>query len=280
MYTKYAKIAGAMALFLAVGTATSPLPVAASKSADLENAIAQFKTDLETAYASLSEADQALVYTTRYSKATTAIDTTESYIQEAKAYVPYVLFANTKEKATIYASLQDVMANVLLYETNIKAINAQYSAGTITAVAAMSQTTDQLEAIMDYVQEDSTKSAFQDSVKSVLKERLDSSLAYNKVALNALKRTKTAYDSMGQDTSNLSARLTVAQDSYDLAKASYDAAVAELNDSDDSTTGIKKFNQAARRMVIVQTQVLRAEQQADALEQANQYSPSYTTENE
>ncbi|MFA5995194.1 MAG: hypothetical protein WCW27_02445 [Patescibacteria group bacterium] len=251
--------------------------LASTKAEKLANAADQLQTNLQTAYSSLDEAQQAAVYTKRYTKATTALDTAEQSVEDAKAYVPYVLFANPQEKAAIYAALQKIMANLVMYELNIKAINANYLTSTITVAQAMTQTSEQLTAVKDYLNSSETKTAFKNMIVSVLKEKLDGSLVYNKTALIALVDVETTYETMQQDTTKLATYVTQAQDSYARSEEAYNTAVTAQN-AGDTSSAVMNFRQAARRMVLVQADVLRAEKEANTLEAANQYSPAYAAQ--
>ena len=107
-----------------------------------------------------------------------------------------------------------------------------------------------------------------------LKEKLDANLNYNQIALDALQRAETAYETMGQDTTKLQTRLDQAQEAYNYAEDAYNAGNTAL-ETGDTDTAIKNYNQAARRMAVTAGFILKAQQMVDMLQAENYYSPTY-----
>jgi hypothetical protein len=275
-----------------VTTAIQPT-YAASKSNKLADALDTLEAALSEASASLTDEEAATVYAKRYTTVNTLLNTAEQAVYDAKAAVPYVLFANVKEKATMYAALQDIQSQLLKYEYDVAVINGKYDStgeGTVNAAdaavdtngdgttdttaveAANDELTTTLNEVVDYLSEEANQAAFSTAVKEILKEKLDASLVYDKTGLAALKRAETAYEAMGQDTAKLVVRLEKAQEAYDAAKTSYDTGTTAL-DAGDTTTAVQNFNQAARRMVVLEGLLLSSQKQVDSLEAANSYAP-------
>lgn len=281
-------------LLTAVTLAPQP-SLATSKSEKLATATANLEAALATTYDNLTDEEQATVYSKRYTAVSDILDEAEDQVNEAKGYVPYVLFANVQEKAIIYAALQDTQAQLLNYEYDVEVINGKYDStgeGTVngsdaavdtdgdgitdtSAVdAANDEMTTLLEEMVAYFQDEDNQSAFSSAMKSVLKEKLDAAYVYSKIGLAALGRAEDAYAAMGQDTTVLATRLDIAQTAYDAGKTYYDTATDAL-DSGDTETAIKNFNLAARKMVIVYANLLQAEKATNTLESDNQYSPTH-----
>lgn len=269
--------------------------LAASKSEKLANATATLESALSSAYDGLSDEEQASVYAKRYDAVVDLLNDAQMAVYDAKYYVPYVLFANLQEKASIYAALQDVQAQLINYEYDVEVINGKYDStgegvvnGSDDAVdtdgdgvletpavdAANDEMTSLIEDLLATLNTDSNKSAFATAVKSVLKEKLDAAFVYTKTSMAALNRAEDAYAAMGQDTTKLVNRLTAAQEAYDAAKTSYDTATTAL-EAGDTTTAVQNFNQSARRMVAVYAGVLAAQKEVNSLEAANELSPTF-----
>lgn len=266
---KYYVSAALLAGILTVGIAQ---PTQAGK---LSDGIDRLEAALAEAATNLTEEESAAVYTTRYTDVSTFLDEAEAAVNDAKAYVPYVLFANAKEKATMYAALQDTLAQLIQYETEVEAINDQYVAGNYTSAQANTALTAQLNTIVDYISDTENQTAFATMIRAVLKEKLDANLNYNQIALNALQRAETAYEEMGQDTTKLQTRLDQAQEAYDYAADAYAAGNTAL-EAGDNDAALKNYNQAARRMAVTTGFILKAQQMVDTLAAENYYSPTYT----
>ncbi len=257
-----------LAAVLAVSVAQ---PTQASK---LSTGIDNLEAALAKAATNLTNEQSAAVYTQRYTSVSGFLDDAEQAVYDAKTYVPYVLFASAKEKATMYAALQDTQAQLLDYETDVEAIQTQYAAGSYTAAQANAALTAQLNTMIAYLGNEDNQTSFATMVRLVLKEKLDANLNYNQIALNALQRAETAYEGMGQDTTKLQTRLNQAQEAYNYAEDAYSAGNTALA-SGDTDTALKNYNQAARRMALVSGYILKAQQMVNTLESENYYSPMY-----